>query len=450
MKKIYSLVAGLLLTASVWSQAPQKMSYQAVIRNSSNALLTSTPVGMQISILQGTPTGTVAYSEIQTVITNANGLVSLEIGSGTPVTGTFAAINWASGPYFIKTETDPLGGTAYSITGTNELMSVAYALFSANGTPGPIGATGATGSVGATGLQGPTGLTGATGSVGATGATGLQGPTGLTGSTGPQGTIGLTGATGATGLLSAGATTGNTPYWDGSTWVTNNSNIFNNGANVGIGTLTPTSKLEVNGAAQVNGSLNVSTTTGALIMPRMTTAQRNAIPSIVPGMCIYNTDVKKFQGCSDNGYVGFGSVDAQNQTTNTSATLNFAQSYLCGATGKLTAVVINLSIITAGNCIFTLYSGSGIGGTVLVSYTAAISIGGMYQFTIPGTVLVTSGNVFTFEVLPVGGTNCTAILSNANPYAGGNAFISGFPDLTKDFYFQTYIATPTPTWADFH
>ena len=139
MKKIYSLVVGLLLTASVWAQAPQKMSYQAVIRNSSNALITSTPVGMQISILQGSSTGTAVYVETQTPSTNANGLVSLEIGTGTIVTGTFAGINWAAGPYFIKTETDPTGGTAYTIAGTNELMSVPYALFSANGTPGQVG-----------------------------------------------------------------------------------------------------------------------------------------------------------------------------------------------------------------------------------------------------------------------------------------------------------------------
>ncbi len=132
MKKIYSLVVGLLLTASVWAQAPQKMSYQAVIRNSSNALITSTPVGMQISILQGSSTGTAVYVETQTPSTNANGLVSLEIGTGTVITGTFSAINWATGPYFIKTETDPTGGTAYTISGTNELMSVPYALFSAN------------------------------------------------------------------------------------------------------------------------------------------------------------------------------------------------------------------------------------------------------------------------------------------------------------------------------
>jgi hypothetical protein len=132
MKKIYSILAGLLLTASVFAQAPQKMSYQAVIRNSSNALITSTPVGMQISIMQGSPTGTAVYIETQTPSTNANGLVSLEIGAGTIVTGTFAGINWATGPYFIKTETDPTGGTVYTIAGTSELMSVPYALFSAN------------------------------------------------------------------------------------------------------------------------------------------------------------------------------------------------------------------------------------------------------------------------------------------------------------------------------
>jgi hypothetical protein len=129
IKKIYSIIAVLCFTASVFAQAPQKMSYQAVIRNSSDALVTSTPVGMRISIIQGSIFGASVYVETQTTSTNANGLVSLAIGTGTPVTGTFAAIDWAAGPYFIKTETDPTGGTAYTINGTNELMSVPYALY---------------------------------------------------------------------------------------------------------------------------------------------------------------------------------------------------------------------------------------------------------------------------------------------------------------------------------
>jgi uncharacterized protein (TIGR02145 family) len=128
MKKLFTILAAVLLTAPVWAQSPEKMSYQAVIRNSSEALVTNTTVGMQISILQGSATGTAVYVETQTPTTNANGLVSIEIGAGTVVSGTFASIDWANGPYFIKTETDPTGGTTYTITGTSQLLSVPYAL----------------------------------------------------------------------------------------------------------------------------------------------------------------------------------------------------------------------------------------------------------------------------------------------------------------------------------
>jgi hypothetical protein len=120
-------------------KTPQKMSYQAVIRNSADSLLISTPVGMRISLVQGTPSGTVVFSETQTATTNANGLVSLQIGMGTVVTGTFACIDWAAGPYYVKTETDLAGGTNYTIISSNEIQSVPYALFSENGiAPGTV------------------------------------------------------------------------------------------------------------------------------------------------------------------------------------------------------------------------------------------------------------------------------------------------------------------------
>lgn len=128
MKKIITVCAVLLMTASVFAQAPEKMSYQAVVRDGSNALVSSTAVGMQISILQGSASGTAVYVETQTPTSNANGLVSLEIGSGTVVSGDFTTIDWANGPYFIKTETDPTGGTSYTITSTSQLLSVPYAL----------------------------------------------------------------------------------------------------------------------------------------------------------------------------------------------------------------------------------------------------------------------------------------------------------------------------------
>src|SRR6056297_2208817 len=128
MKKLFTILATVLLTASVFAQSPNGMSYQAVIRDVSDNLITDTEVGMQISILQDSESGTEVYVETQTPTTNANGLVSIEIGSGTPVTGTFAGIDWTDGPYFIKTETDPAGATSYSITGTSQLLSVPYAM----------------------------------------------------------------------------------------------------------------------------------------------------------------------------------------------------------------------------------------------------------------------------------------------------------------------------------
>ena len=83
MKNLYLIAAGLLLSATVFAQAPQKMSYQIVIRNSNQALVSSTTVGMAITVLQGSSIGPVMYVETQTPTTSANGLASIEIGAGT-------------------------------------------------------------------------------------------------------------------------------------------------------------------------------------------------------------------------------------------------------------------------------------------------------------------------------------------------------------------------------
>ena len=155
--------SSIVLTVTTTTQVPEKMSYQAVVRNTTNNLVTNQPVGMQISILQGSATGTAVYIETQTPTSNANGLVSLEIGGGTVVSGNMATINWANGPYFIKTETDPTGGSSYTITGTSQLLSAPYALYaktSGSSIPGPAGPMGPQG---LTGPQGPAGTPGANG-----------------------------------------------------------------------------------------------------------------------------------------------------------------------------------------------------------------------------------------------------------------------------------------------
>ncbi len=134
------VIAAMALTA--FAQSPQRMSYQCVVRNSSGALVANQAVGMKISILKGSTAGTVVFSETYSPNpqTNANGLVTLEIGTGTASVGTFAGIDWASGPYFLKTETDPAGGTSYAITGTSQLLSVPYALYAKTAANGFSGA----------------------------------------------------------------------------------------------------------------------------------------------------------------------------------------------------------------------------------------------------------------------------------------------------------------------
>lgn len=145
MKKLIILFSAIILATQLFAQAPSKMSYQAIIRNASNNLVVNQTVGMRISILKGSSSGTAVYVETQTPTTNANGLVSIEIGGGSVVTGTFAGINWGDDSYFIKTETDPAGGTSYTISGSSQLLSVPYALYAktAGGSSGGISVTNA-------------------------------------------------------------------------------------------------------------------------------------------------------------------------------------------------------------------------------------------------------------------------------------------------------------------
>ena len=130
MKKLTTFIILLLCAVSLFAQAPEKFSYQAVVRNTSNVLVTNAQVGVRVSILQGAATGNAVYVETHTATTNANGLLTIEIGGGTAQQGTFANIDWANGPYFLKTETDPNGGSNYTVTSTQQLLSVPYALYS--------------------------------------------------------------------------------------------------------------------------------------------------------------------------------------------------------------------------------------------------------------------------------------------------------------------------------
>jgi hypothetical protein len=253
IKKLRVILAILFCLQIGFAQAPQKMSYQAVVRNNSNTLVVNSQVGVRISIYYFSSGASFirsvnVYIESQVATTNQNGLFSIEIGTGTPISGNLSNVNWSTNEYYIKSEIDVSGTppyTNYTIKGSQQLMSVPYAFYAnqsgggkalLNGTTDPqsnigtpsdfyintttnkifgpktatgwpaagvslIGPQGLSGATGATGPQGPIGLTGATGTTGANGPQGPIGLTGAVGATGPQGPIGLTGANGATGAI---------------------------------------------------------------------------------------------------------------------------------------------------------------------------------------------------------------------------------------------------------
>jgi hypothetical protein len=129
MKKLLAFFLSVLISIGIFAQSPEKISYQAIIRDVSDVLVSNTLIGIRISILQESTSGNAVYVETHSITTNDNGLISLEIGSGNS-TDDFSQINWSDGLFFIKTEVDIDDADNYSITGISQLTSVPYAFHS--------------------------------------------------------------------------------------------------------------------------------------------------------------------------------------------------------------------------------------------------------------------------------------------------------------------------------
>src|SRR4051812_1784684 len=169
MKNIFTLlITVFIISAAAVAQVPQAFNYQAVARDNAGLILSNTALSVRFTVHDSTATGTVEYIETHITQTNLLGLFALQVGQGTPVTGTFAAVNWADGLQYLQVEVD--FGSGYVSMGTSQLLSVPYSLFSANGPPGPAGPTGPQGP------QGPLGPPG--GPPGPIGPQGPQGPPG--------------------------------------------------------------------------------------------------------------------------------------------------------------------------------------------------------------------------------------------------------------------------------
>ncbi|MFT5858492.1 MAG: hypothetical protein ACI865_000580 [Flavobacteriaceae bacterium] len=119
----YTLLFALIGYTS-YAQAPARMTYQAVVRDAGGSLVTNSTVGAQYTILQGSVSGTAVFIEWVTVLSNANGLITHQIGSSTAMN-----IDWSLGPYYVKVEIDPTGGTSFTSSSTSQFLSVPYALY---------------------------------------------------------------------------------------------------------------------------------------------------------------------------------------------------------------------------------------------------------------------------------------------------------------------------------
>jgi hypothetical protein len=121
---ILLLCTGLLmLEQPLWAQAPQAISYQAIARDNNGIPLAETDVTVIFNIRAGSPSGVTEYREQHQTETNKFGLFILNIGQGSPLSGSFVNIDWSAGDKYLQTE---INGT---LNGTTQLLSVPYAFF---------------------------------------------------------------------------------------------------------------------------------------------------------------------------------------------------------------------------------------------------------------------------------------------------------------------------------
>ncbi len=132
MKKLQFFILTFLSLQLCFSQTspPQTISYQGIARDASGNILSVQPIGIQFIIHQGSMSGNPVFTETHATTTNSLGLFTLEIGKNNPT--QFQSIDWSNGPYFLEVQMDPTGGTSYTYVGTQQLLSVPYALYAKN------------------------------------------------------------------------------------------------------------------------------------------------------------------------------------------------------------------------------------------------------------------------------------------------------------------------------
>ena len=361
MKKMKLFFALLVFAMQfTFAQTPNALPYQAVARNSSGNLLVNQIIRVRFSIRDVFPTGTIVYQENQTPTTNNLGLFTVNIGQGMATTGTFASINWGTGLKFTQVEMDITGGSSYVDMGTQQMMSVPYALYAANanvpgvagsqgiqGLKGDQGIQGLKGDKGDQGLQGSAGLNGATGlqgTQGLAGTNGIQGPQGIQGPKGDKGDPGVQGQQGPAGSFTPGTTNGEMRYWDGSSWVAipfgTVGQVLTLG-NAGPVWQTPT--------GAINNSLTLSTSAASNIQYFSATSGGNILAStsavLVRGVCWSTSPNPTIANSVTSNGTGIG-IFSSSLTGLTATTTYYIRAYATNSEGTAYGNEISFTTLT--------------------------------------------------------------------------------------------------------
>lgn len=407
MKKLILTLSVLAIYAiTVLAQAPEKMNYQGVARDNAGNILANQAVGLRISLRSGSPTGTIVYQETQGITTNQFGLFAIEIGAGTVGTGTFSSINWGGNSYYVQVEMDPAGGSTYQNMGTAQLISVPYALYAkASGTSGPTG------------------------------------PTGATGASGSAGTPGATGATGATGAANANGTTNYVSKFTAATTL-GNSQIFDNGTSVGIGTATPSNKLHLHEPLSYAVSQYTSNATGSsindgLVVGTNTGSGDGLLWNFESQPILFGTSSTEQMRIEADGKVGIGTTTpSEKLQVNGNIKIGYGDAYYLGAYKGL-----------------WYNSGSPVGnviGTTHPTQNLTVYIGGANQHIFDGSGNVGIGTITPAVKFHVGGATSVTARIGENGYDQQLQFYRGASlgiRLRASSFGDMFFETSNDGWA---
>ena len=382
MKKILftlalALCSMLHVPCSAYAQTipPPYINYQAVLYDvnsaNPNAVLANQSFPTFVNIQD--ELGNLLYKEEHYASTDANGLITVKMGDGVYMAGpitNFNSINWGVGKYYLVVDFD-INGTISS-TAPEQLITVPYSFYAGkagNGLESVVD-------------NGDGTLT-------------FNYANGTTYTTSQ-----LTGLQGTSGSIPAGSVAGNTPYWDGSQWVVNGDNFYNNGAGLGVGTIAP----------DASSLLDVSSTSKGLLAPRMTVTQRNEIVNPANGLIIFNTT----SGCPNYYNNGNWREWCGSVVNPLISTLSCGIATVTGSlTSNQAANAVSVSTpYTGGNS--AQYAAQSVTSTGVLGLTAALSVGylaaglGNIMYTISGTP--TASGTATFAIT-LGGQSCSITLS---------------------------------------